>query len=285
MSYLTAIVMGLIQGIAEFLPISSSGHLAIFQNFFGMSDIEHDYMLFDVLLHLGTLIAVFVAYWGDIVTLVKEFFTMVHLRRLPAGQHPDYPARRMIVMLIVATLPLFLVLPVKDHVESLYSNTFFVGFALIVTGLMLFFSDRMRRGTKTERNATMLDAIIVGFGQALAVVPGISRSGTTIAVGMVRKFDREYAVRFSFLLSIPAVLGANILSLACSEIWHGLEPAAHVPGGGCRSSCLRLSGHPAPAVHSKEGLLWLVLVLLLGRRPCDTGALSDCVKFDTKERR
>ncbi len=110
MSYLTAIVMGLIQGIAEFLPISSSGHLAIFQNFFGMSDIEHDYMLFDVLLHLGTLIAVFVAYWGDIVTLVKEFFTMVHLRRLPAGQHPDYPARRMIVMLIVATLPLFLVL-------------------------------------------------------------------------------------------------------------------------------------------------------------------------------
>ena len=214
MSYLTAMVMGLIQGIAEFLPISSSGHLAIFQNFFGMSDIEHDYMLFDVLLHLGTLIAVFVAYWGDIVTLVKEFFTMVHLRRLPAGQHPDYPARRMIVMLIVATLPLFLVLPVKDHVESLYSNTFFVGFALIVTGLMLFFSDRMRRGTKTERNATMLDAIIVGFGQALAVVPGISRSGTTIAVGMVRKFDREYAVRFSFLLSIPAVLGANILSLA-----------------------------------------------------------------------
>ena len=214
MSYLTAIVMGLIQGIAEFLPISSSGHLAIFQNFFGMSDIEHDYMLFDVLLHLGTLIAVFVAYWGDIVTLVKEFFTMVHLRRLPAGQHPDYPARRMIVMLIVATLPLFLVLPVKDHVESLYSNTFFVGFALIVTGLMLFFSDRMRRGTKTERNATMLDAIIVGFGQALAVVPGISRSGTTIAVGMVRKFDPEYAVRFSFLLSIPAVLGANILSLA-----------------------------------------------------------------------
>lgn len=214
MSYLTAIVMGLIQGIAEFLPISSSGHLAIFQNFFGISDIEHDYMLFDVLLHLGTLIAVFAAYWGDIVGLIKEFFTMVHLRRLPVGQHPDYPARRMIVLLIVATLPLFLVLPVKDHVESLYSNTFFVGGALIVTGLMLFFSDRMRRGTKTERNATILDAVIVGLGQALAVAPGISRSGTTIAVGMARKFDREYAVRFSFLLSIPAVLGANILSLA-----------------------------------------------------------------------
>lgn len=214
MSYLTAILMGLIQGIAEFLPISSSGHLAIFQNFFGMSDVEHDYMLFDVLLHLGTLIAVFAAYWGDIVGLIREFFTMVHLRRLPAGEHPDYPARRMIVMLIVATLPLFLILPVKDRVESLYSNTFFVGFALLVTGALLFFSDRMRRGTKTERSATMLDALIVGVGQALAVVPGISRSGTTIATGMARKFDREFAVRFSFLLSIPAVLGANILSLA-----------------------------------------------------------------------
>ncbi|MBS6367615.1 MAG: undecaprenyl-diphosphate phosphatase [Clostridiales bacterium] len=179
-----------------------------------MSDVEHDYMLFDVLLHLGTLIAVFAAYWGDIVGLVREFFTMVHLRRLPAGEHPDYPARRMIVMLIVATLPLFLILPVKDRVESLYSNTFFVGFALLVTGALLFFSDRMRRGTKTERSATMLDALIVGVGQALAVVPGISRSGTTIATGMARKFDREFAVRFSFLLSIPAVLGANILSLA-----------------------------------------------------------------------
>jgi undecaprenyl-diphosphatase len=214
MSYLTAVLMGLIQGIAEFLPISSSGHLAIFQNFFGMSDVEHDYMLFDVLLHLGTLIAVFAAYWKDIGELLREFFTMVHLRRLPAGERPDYPARRMILLLIVATLPLVLVLPVKDHVESLYSNTFFVGFALIVTGLMLFFSDRMRRGSKTERNVTILDAVIVGIGQALAVMPGISRSGTTISVGMTRSFDREFAVRFSFLLSIPAVLGANILSLA-----------------------------------------------------------------------
>ncbi len=213
MTYLTAMVMGLIQGIAEFLPISSSGHLAIFQNFFGMSDIEHDYMLFDVLLHLGTLVAVFVAYWADIVALLREFFAMVHLRRLPDGQRPDVPTRRLILMIIVATLPLFAILPVKDRVEELYSNTFFISFALIVTGAVLFFSDRMRHGKKTDRDATMVDALLIGCAQALATVPGISRSGATISAGLARGFNRQFAVRFSFLMSIPAVMGANILSL------------------------------------------------------------------------
>lgn len=214
MSYLSAIVLGLVQGIAEFLPISSSGHLSIFQQFFQLADVEHDHMFFDVLLHLGTLIAVFVAYRKDIAEILREFFAMVHLRRLPAGQKPDLPARRMILMLILATLPLFLVLPIKDHVESLYTNTFFIAFALLLTGLLLFLSDRLPRGTKTARNASMVDALLVGAAQAVAVVPGLSRSGTTIAAGMARGFDRSFAVKFSFLLSIPAVLGANVLSIA-----------------------------------------------------------------------
>ena len=214
MSYIYSIVLGLVQGIAEFLPISSSGHLSIFQQFFQLADVEHDHMFFDVLLHLGTLIAVFVAYRKDIAEILREFFAMVHLRRLPAGQKPDLPARRMILMLILATLPLFLVLPIKDHVESLYTNTFFIAFALLLTGLLLFLSDRLPRGTKTARNASMVDALLVGAAQAVAVVPGLSRSGTTIAAGMARGFDRSFAVKFSFLLSIPAVLGANVLSIA-----------------------------------------------------------------------
>ena len=214
MSYLSAVILGLIQGVAEFLPISSSGHLSVFQAFFQLSDVEHDHMFFDVLLHLGTLVAVFVAYRKDIAELLREFFTMVHLRRLPAGQKPDVPARRMILMIVLATLPLLLVLPVKDYVESLYQNTFFIAFALIVTGLLLFLSDRMPRGRKTAANATMVDALLVGLAQTVAVVPGLSRSGTTISAGMARGFDRSFAVKFSFLLSIPAVLGANILSIA-----------------------------------------------------------------------
>ena len=213
MTYLSAIILGLVQGVAEFLPISSSGHLSIFQQFFQLVDVEHDHMLFDVLLHLGTLVAVFIAYRKDIAELLREFFSMVHLRRLPAGTKPDVPARRMILMIIVATLPLFLVLPVKDHVETLYRNTFFIAFALILTGFLLFLSDRMTHGTKNARNATMLDAFLVGVAQAVAVVPGLSRSGTTISAGLARGYERTFAVKFSFLLSIPAVLGANLLSI------------------------------------------------------------------------
>lgn len=213
MTYLSSIFLGLIQGLAEFLPISSSGHLAIFQNIFKLVGPEADDLFFDVLLHLGTLAAVFVAYWKDIKALILEFFTMIHLRKLPAGQKPDRLSRRMIAFIIIATLPLVLVMPVKDKVEGLYSNTFFIGFALLVTGLLLFLSDHISHGNKDLKSASLLDIVVVGFGQALAVVPGLSRSGTTISAGLVRGFDREFAVRFSFLLSIPAVLGANILSL------------------------------------------------------------------------
>ena len=214
MGFLSSIFLGLVQGIAEFLPISSSGHLSLFQHFFGLTEAG---LFFDVLLHLGTLIAIFVYYWRDIVNLVKAFLRLVtglfSKKKKGARKGRKDPGARMILMLIVATLPLFVILPIKDKVESLYSNTIFVGCALIVTGCILFFSDRMAKGKKTVRSATLLDALLVGVGQAVAVVPGLSRSGTTISAGMLRGFSRKFAVRFSFLLSIPAVLGANIISI------------------------------------------------------------------------
>lgn len=212
MSYLQSILLGFIQGVAEFLPISSSGHLSIFQHFFGLQNAEVDHMFFDVLLHLGTLVAVFIAYWSEIKALILEFFTMVHVRKLPNGQKPDRLSRRMIAFLILGTLPLFVILPIKDAVEGLYENTIFISIALLVTGLLLFVSDQMNHGNKNLKNASLLDILLVGVGQAIAVVPGLSRSGTTISAGLARGFEREFAVKFSFLLSIPAVLGANILS-------------------------------------------------------------------------
>lgn len=224
MTFFSAMILGLVQGVAEFLPISSSGHLSLFQHFFQLTDVEHDHMFFDVLLHLGTLVAVFFAYRRDIAELLREFFCMIRLRRLPQGQTPDIPARRMILMIIVATLPLVLVLPIKDKVELLYQNTFFIAFALVLTGTLLFLSDRMPRGHKTAATATMTDAVLVGLAQAVAVVPGLSRSGTTISAGMARGFDRTYAVKFSFLMSIPAVLGANILSIV-DAVKAGVDPS------------------------------------------------------------
>ena len=216
MNFLTAALLGLIQGVAEFLPISSSGHLSLIQNFFGLRTAENTSLFFDVLLHLGTLVAVCIAYWSDIRGMVLEFIAMC---REVAGARSSRPTpqaqslRRLILLLIVGTLPLFLILPIQDQVETLYSNTWFIGGALIVTGFLLFWSDRMARGSKNARTMTLLEAVGVGLSQAVATVPGLSRSGTTIATGMLLGLDRNFAVRYSFLLSLPAVLGANILTL------------------------------------------------------------------------
>ncbi len=211
MTVFTSFLLGLIQGVAEFLPISSSGHLAIAQNLLNLqAEIP---AFFDVLLHLGTLLAVFVAYWQDIKDMVVEFFCGIGDLVHHSTPTPVPPARRLILLIILGTLPLFAVLPIKDKVQGLSDNMIFIGAALIVTGFLLFASDMIRKGRKTERNATWLDVLIVGAGQAIATMPGISRSGMTISAGCFTGFERRFAVRFSFLLSIPAVLGANILSL------------------------------------------------------------------------
>ena len=211
MTVFSSFLLGLIQGIAEFLPISSSGHLAIAQNLLGLQAEIPEF--FDVLLHLGTLLAVFVAYWQDIKDMVVEFFHGIGDLAHHSTPTPVPPARRLILLIILGTLPLFVILPFKHKVQDLANNMYFIGAALIVTGFLLFACDMVKKGRKTERNATLLDVLIVGVGQAIATMPGISRSGMTISAGCFMGFERKFAVRFSFLLSIPAVLGANILSL------------------------------------------------------------------------
>lgn len=215
MTYISAVLMGILQGVAEFLPISSSGHLALFQHFFSAENYEETQMFFTVLLHLGTLISVFIYYRRDVVDLVREFFLGIGslFAKGRRAEQKAPPARRMVLLIIVATLPLFLILPVKDLVENAMNNVHFVSVALLLTGCLLFFSDRMARGRKNEKTATVLDVLLVGLAQALGTLPGISRSGITISAGMLRGFDRTFAVRFSFLMSMPAVLGANILTL------------------------------------------------------------------------
>lgn len=215
MTYLMSIVMGFIQGVAEFLPISSSGHLALFQTFFGMENVESQHMFFAVLLHFGTFISVCIVYWRDIVDMIREFFLGIAalFSKDPRRKTTPPPARRMVMLIVVATLPLFVMVLLQDAVNTLFQSSIMVSIALLATGTILFFSDRLARGRKTAKNATVLDALVVGAGQALAVIPGLSRSGTTISIGMLRGFDRSFAVRFSFLMSLPAILGANILEL------------------------------------------------------------------------
>ena len=205
------VVLGVVQGVAEFLPISSSGHLTLFQHFFGMPEPDD---LFNILLHFATLIAVFVYYRRDIWEMILEFFRFFgDLFSRRAGQGEPPAARRQILLLIVATLPLFLVLPVKKYVEAVGNYPEAVSCILIFTGVILFLSDRMAKGRKNARNTTLKDAVLIGVAQGFATLPGLSRSGSTIAAGMALGLDRKFAVRFSFLMSLPAVLGATILEV------------------------------------------------------------------------
>lgn len=213
MTYLMAIILGLVQGVAEFLPISSSGHLTLLQHFFGLEEVDN---LYNILLHFATLMAVCVVYWRDIIDMITEFFRGVAALFGGRGSREKDgipPARRLVLLVILGTLPLFLILPIEGSVEGLGGNPVFVACMLLITGCILFFSDRMAKGKKTERTASVKDALLVGLAQGCATIPGLSRSGCTISAGMALGFDRKFAVRYSFLLSLPAVLGATLLKV------------------------------------------------------------------------
>lgn len=214
MSIISAIFLGLVQGITEFLPISSSGHLAVLQNVFHMQTAENGHMFFDVLLHLGTVAAVVVSYWKDIVMIIGDTLALVRESRyLPPEQHTEHPGARLLLMLFFGTLPLFVILPFHSRLEQLYYNTRFIGVAFILTGFILYISDKMPQGRRNERSMRVIDALLIGLAQAVATIPGISRSGSTITAGLATGHSRPYAVKYSLLLSVPAVLGANLLSL------------------------------------------------------------------------
>lgn len=214
MTILQAMFLGLIQGLTEFLPVSSSGHLCILQNLLGLTTAEDNNVLFDVLLHLGTLVSVCLAYRKDIALIWADCLSFVKgVGRPTPGEAKRHPGARVLLLVVLGTLPLFLILPVKDAVEKLYYSTAFVGAMLICTGAMLYVGDRMARGRKGASKMRATDALLIGVCQAVATIPGLSRSGTTITAGMACGLKRSFAVKFSFLLSIPAVLGANLLSL------------------------------------------------------------------------
>ena len=216
MTIVYAALLGLVQGVAEFLPISSSGHLALLENILGGSGLMEldSSAFFNILLHLATLVAVCAAYWRDILDMILEAGCMVgdlfHGRGLSAKGNPT---RKLIYMLILATVPLFMIVPFNDAIERLNAIPWFIGAALILTGTLLYISDRLPRGKKTAGTMTALDAIVIGVAQGLATIPGLSRSGTTIAAGMGRGLKRSFAVRFSFLMSLLSVAGAVVLQV------------------------------------------------------------------------
>jgi len=216
MSIILALFLGLVQGIAEFLPISSSGHLSILQNILSMDYAEESHLLFDVLLHLGTLVSICAVYRKEIREMISDGIDYLRMRGDTDADEPVVlkPPARALLFVLVGTLPMFIALIFAGSVARLFFSTAFVGLMLLITGGLLFVSDKyVTKGSKTEKTMTIVDAIIIGCSQAVAILPGLSRSGTTISVGLARGLSGGFAVRFSLLLSIPAVLGATIVSL------------------------------------------------------------------------
>ncbi|MCI9475431.1 undecaprenyl-diphosphate phosphatase [Anaerovoracaceae bacterium 41-7] len=211
MGYFEAVVLGLLQGLAEFLPISSSGHLALAQSLFG---VEADkVLLFAVLLHLGTLIAVFVVYWKDIWELIVEL--CVTIKDLCTGKGlrlEERPVRKLGVMIIVATIPTAVIgLLFNDFFEGLYSSMVAVGIGFLITGVLMFLAEKMGSANRDIRKMNCRNALFIGVLQGIAIYPGISRSGSTLVGGLTTGLKREFAVKFAFLISIPSILGSVVL--------------------------------------------------------------------------
>jgi len=193
MNIFQAVILGLVQGFTEFLPVSSSGHLIMFQVLF---DFEEPGMTYEVLLHVATLISVFIVFWDEIWKLIRN------------------PFQKMALLLIAATLPaVVFALLFGDFINDLFNSTTYLAYAFFITGMLLIYADTRKAGRRKDKDMGIFDALIIGTMQGIAIAPGISRSGATITGALSRGLTRESAARFSFLMSIPAILGGAVLEV------------------------------------------------------------------------
>ena len=224
MSYLQAILLGLVQGVAEFLPISSSGHLAILHSLMPSVSAAMENITFDVLLHLGTLLAVVIVFRKTLYNMIVQFFKM--LSGILGGTFMFRKANKYQIMalyVIVTTAVLIPFAMVQGTIAAVGERLWNVGVLLLFTAFLLFVADHSVVGKKQMKDMTLTQAIKMGLFQGLATLPGISRSGATIAAGINMGFDRNTMVEFSFMMSIPAVLGA--VALDFGEMLSGFQSA------------------------------------------------------------
>lgn len=215
MTLIESIILGIVQGLTEFLPVSSSGHLALLQHFF---DIDGDkVLLFSVMLHMGTLVSLIVVYYKTLWDLILELFATIKDLFTGKGLNmEDNETRKLGVMIVVATIPTAIIgLLFNDFFESLYTSIMVIGLALIGTSAILLFAEKAqeKKHNRGIKEMKLLDGIFVGICQGIAIIPGISRSGATISGSLVRGLKRETAIKFAFLISFPTILGAGILEI------------------------------------------------------------------------
>jgi len=214
MSIFDAIMQAIVQGLTEFLPVSSSGHLSLYQHFTGNSG--EGALFFSAVLHLGTLVAVFIAFRKDIIALLKEFVVLVKdIFKGKFSYKNMNPERRMIVMIVISCFCLAPFVLFKDWFTSISEDDsiFAEGLCFLYTAAILYMSDKCKKGNKTKGDITAKDSITVGLFQGVALLPGVSRSGSTISAGLFSGFTRETAVKYSFILGIPVILLSCLLEL------------------------------------------------------------------------
>lgn len=214
MDILNAFLQGIIQGATEFLPVSSSGHLGVYQHFAGITGSEA--VLMTMIMHMGTLVAVFIAFWDKIKALVIEGIHMIGDIFTGKFKYSEMnPDRRMIVMIIVSILPLFVFYIFKDVFEAISSDDDILveGIAFLYTSVLLYIADRHSDGTLTAGETTVKSALTIGVFQGIALVPGVSRSGSTISGALLCKMKRDEAVTYSFILGIPVILAGAIVEI------------------------------------------------------------------------
>jgi len=210
-----AILLGIIQGLTEFLPISSTGHLTVAGKLMNLVSADHpeQWTAFIALIQLGTLLAVLIYFWKDIISIIRDFFQDNLIKRVKYSEQTINS--KLGWLIIIGTIPVVLIgLAFKDSIEgALTKNLYVIAASLIILALILTLAEKIAKFKKDLENITILDSIIIGFAQALALIPGSSRSGTTITAGLFVGLKRESAARFSFLLSIPAVFASGVLQL------------------------------------------------------------------------
>jgi len=207
MDILLAIFLGILQGVTEWLPISSSGHLVLFQYIFGTTN----NVVYDIMVHGGTLLAVIIFFWKDFIMILKNFFlTFVDLWKYKRKAFFIDEDRKLTWYVILATIPIIFVgILLQDYVDEIFNSLTVVSIGFIVTGVWLLSTYRV----KGREQLNLKRSLVIGIAQSIAIFPGISRSGSTIATGMLLNVDKEKAARFSFLLSIPTIGGAFIYKI------------------------------------------------------------------------
>jgi undecaprenyl-diphosphatase len=223
----TAVLLGIVQGLTELFPVSSSAHLVILQSFF--PDFRQPGVAFDVVLHLGTLFAVVIYFRNEILNIIKSVLPQ-NLKDNSPGN--DFAAsRRLLLLIIIGTIPAVIIGALfQEKIHATFESARAAALFLIVTGFLLFFSDKIKIAERSEKDMNITDSILIGLAQSVALLPGISRSGATITMGIFRGINRTTAARFSFLLSVPAICGAVILESSYLRQISSVEISSYVAG-------------------------------------------------------